>query len=467
MTILKFPKDFLWGVATSSYQIEGAYKEDERGESIWDRFSHTPGKTLNGETGDMACDHYHLWRDDIKLMKQLGIQAYRFSIAWPRILPQGRGRLNEAGIDFYSQLVDGLLEAGIIPFVTLYHWDLPQVLQEEGGWTARSTAELFANYADVISRALGDRVKNWITHNEPWCASFLSYQIGEHAPGHINDWLGAIQASHHLLLSHGWSVPLIRRNAPGAEVGITLNFSPAYPASSSAPDHDAARYHDGYANRWFTDPLFGRHYPADMIHDYTQAGYLPNGLSFIKGGDMQTIAAQMDFLGVNYYTRAIIRGSEKGNVPQTLFPEKEHTEMAWEVYPDGLYHLVNQLYFEYRPPKMYITENGASYGDAPNGNGRVADLKRIRYLRDHIAMTHRVLQNGVPLAGYFEWSLLDNFEWAKGYNQRFGIVWVDYRTQKRTPKDSAYWYRDVIKRRELNLNEKARRAKPKKRRAKK
>ncbi len=442
---LTFPKDFLWGAATSSYQIEGAWNEDGKGESIWDRFVHTPHKIEDGSDGDVACDHYHRWRDDIALMKSLGLQAYRFSINWPRILPRGRGPVNQKGLDFYSQLVDGLLGAGIRPFVTLYHWELPQALQDEGGWPTRSTAEAFAELADVVSRHLGDRVKDWITINEPWCVSFLSHQVGEHAPGG-KDWNAAIRAAHHVLLGHGLALPLIRRNSPHAEVGITLNQEPAVPASTGQADQQAARRHDGYFNRWFLDPLYGRHYPADMLAHYVAQNHLPpEGMPFVRDGDLETIAAPTDFLGVNYYHRAIIRDSHApANEPQTVFPVPHSTEMGWEVYPDSLYDLLNRLHFEYQPPKMYITENGASYSDGPGSDGRIRDQRRLDYLRGHFAAAHRALSNGVPLKGYFVWSLIDNFEWAKGYTQRFGVVWVDYQTQQRLPKDSALWYRDVI-----------------------
>jgi beta-glucosidase len=445
MTII-FPPDFTWGVATAAYQIEGAWNEDGRGESIWDRFAHTPGKIEDGGNGDVACDHYHRWPEDIALMQSLNIQAYRFSIAWPRILPEGRGQVNQAGLDFYNRLVDGLLTAGIEPFVTLYHWDLPQALQDQGGWPARSTAEAFVEYADIVTHALGDRVKNWITHNEPWCIAFLSHQIGEHAPG-WQDWPASLRVAHHVMLSHGWAVPVVRRNSPGAEVGITLNFTPGDPASASAADWQAWRHYDGYSHRWFLDPLYGRNYPADMVADYTALGYLPDGLSFVEEGDLAAIKVQTDFLGVNYYTRSIVRDEQAAdNLPQTTFPvpPSNWTDMKWEVYPEGIYNLLNRLHFEYRPPKMYITENGASYGDGPNDQGRINDERRLAYLRSHLTATHRAIQNGVPLAGYFAWSLLDNFEWARGYLQRFGLVWVDYDTQQRLPKDSALWYKQVI-----------------------
>ncbi len=447
MAIFHFPDNFLWGTATSSYQIEGAWQEDGKGESIWDRFAHTPGKIIDGSNGDVACDHYHRWADDIALMKSMGLKAYRFSIAWPRILPNGTGDVNQAGLDFYSRLVDGLLEADIIPFATLYHWDMPQALQDRGGWPERATAQAFVEYADVISRHLGDRVKNWITHNEPWCVSFLSHQIGEHAPGWKDNWPAAFRAGHHVLLSHGLTAPVIRRNSADSEVGITLNFTWAEGASRSPADQIAVRWYDGYFNRWFVDPVYGRGYPADMVEAFTQTGMMPNGLDFVQPGDMAAIAAPTDFLGVNYYTREVMRAqSEQMPVPT---PAREaatlpRTEMDWEVYPNGLYSLLCRLYFDYGIRKLYVTENGCSYSDGPGEDGRVHDARRTDYLRQHFLAAHRAMLAGVPLAGYFVWSFMDNFEWAKGYQQRFGIVWVDYSTQQRILKDSALWYRDVI-----------------------
>jgi beta-glucosidase len=381
-------------------------------------------------------------------MKRLGIRAYRFSLSWPRILPRGRGRVNPAGLDFYSRLVDALLDAGIAPFATLYHWDLPQALQDQGGWTVRCTAEAFVEYADVVGRRLGDRVKQWITHNEPWCTSMMGYQLGKHAPG-LRDWAAALRASHHVLLSHAWSVPVLRGRSRGAEVGIALNLTPAFPASRSSLDIEAWRHFDGYFNRWFLDPLHGRKYPADMVADYVAAGHLPDGLSFVKDEDLRAIATPLDFIGVNYYTRAVLRNDaapESENLPRAVFvaPEPEWTEMGWEVYPDGLYEILTRLHLEYRAPRLYVTENGASYSDAPDDDGRVDDRRRRRFHEAHLGAAHRALQAGVPLAGYFVWSLLDNFEWERGYTQRFGIVWVDFESQRRILKDSASWYARVI-----------------------
>jgi len=444
---IKFPENFIWGAATASYQIEGAWDKHGKGESIWDHFSHTPGKVNQGDTGDVAADHYHLWRKDIGIMKKLGLQAYRFSTAWPRILPKGRGKVNQKGLDFYSKLVDGLLAANITPFITLYHWDLPQALEEEGGWTVRSTAEAFVEYTEAISQALGDRVKHWITLNEPACSAWLGYDNGEHAPG-ITDLSKAISTSHHLLLAHGWAVPVIRRNSPDAEVGITLNHNWKVAASNSILDREATRQSEGKWMRWFADPIYGRGYPADIVADFERQDALPN-MDFIQGGDMRAISTSLDFLGINYYRREVTRVNDPKNEPQKIFaapntPEN-WTEMEWENYPDGLTNVLAQYYFDYQPLKMYVTENGASYSTPPSEDGSVPDELRTQYYRTHIAAAYRAIQAGVPLVGYFAWSLMDNFEWAKGYAQRFGIVWVDYNTQERIIKDSGKWYKGVIK----------------------
>jgi beta-glucosidase len=439
-----FPKDFVWGSATSSYQIEGAVDEGGRGESIWDRFAKTGSHIEDGSSGAVACDHYHRWRDDVRLMQELGHRAYRFSVAWPRIFPNGRRPLSERGVDFYARLVDGLLEAGIAPYATLYHWDLPQAMQDEGGWASRATAEAFAEYADVVSRSLGDRVKHWITHNEPWCASMVSYEKGHHAPG-LRDGRAALAASHHLLLSHGLAVETIRGNSAGSEVGITLNLSPVAPASGDAADAEACRHYDGYMNRWFLDPLFRGEYPADMVRDYVAKEYLPReGLTFVRPHDLRTIAVPTDFLGINYYSRSIVRKGRVPIEPVVVVPESPRTEMGWEVYPEGMFETLMRVHLEYHPRKIYVTENGASYSDGPDAKGRVDDARRVTFMRDHLRAAHRCIASGVPLHGYFAWSLLDNYEWQHGYTQRFGVVWVDFVTQKRISKDSALWYRSVI-----------------------
>jgi beta-glucosidase len=440
MASLTFPSGFIWGAATAAYQIEGAWNQDGKGESIWDRFSHTPGKVYNHDNGDVACDHYHRWRDDIALMREIGLQAYRFSIAWPRVLPAGAGAVNQAGLDFYDRLVDGLLEAGITPFVTLYHWDLPQALQDRGGWANRDTVAAFADYADIVARRLGDRVKRWITHNEPWCTAFLGNYLGVHAPGLQNG--PALAVAHHVLLSHGAAMPALRASSPGADVGITLNFSPAYPAADSAEDQAAARRHDGFFNRWFLDPLYGRGYPEDMAALY--GPMMPE----IQAGDLETIAAPTDFLGVNYYNRAVICDDPAAPPLRTGFvsPEGEYTAMNWEVYPDALRALLVRLHRDYAPGRLYITENGSAYDDVIAPGGAIHDEARVRYLAAHLAASHAAIAEGAPLAGYFAWSLMDNFEWAEGYNKRFGIVHVDYATQRRTLKDSALFFRSVIAR---------------------
>jgi len=439
-TIASFPADFIWGVATAAYQIEGAWDEDGKGESIWDRFSHTPGKIAHGDTGDVACDHYHRWREDVALMKELGLHAYRFSISWPRLLPEGRGRVNAAGLDFYSRLVDALLEAEIEPFITLYHWDLPQALQDRGGWPERATAEAFVEYADLVTRKLGDRVKHWITLNEPFVSAFVGYLEGRHAPGH-SDLDEALAAAHHLLLAHGWAVPTIRRNSPGAQVGIALNLSGQTPASPIAADRAAAWQQDGMVNRWFLDPLSARGYPADIVQHYG------NPMDFMQVDDLEAIAAPLDFLGVNYYTRGIVRSSvvtEAENAPRTVFPNPDRTEMGWEVYPEGLYEILGRLHFDYQFPALYVTENGAAYPDQIGPNGQVDDPLRVVFLKGHLAAAARAIEAGVPLRGYFVWSLMDNFEWAHGYSKRFGLIYVDYQTQQRVLKTSAHWYRRVI-----------------------
>lgn len=442
-----FPPDFLWGMATSAFQIEGAAREDGRGESIWDRFCCVPGAIATGENGDVACDHYHRYEEDIRLMAELGVRAYRFSIAWPRILPSGRGRIESRGLDFYNRLVDALLTHGIQPCATLYHWDLPQALQDAGGWPQRRIVDAFTTYADATTRALGDRVKLWFTHNEPWCIAILGHARGEHAPG-LRHVPSALAAAHHLLLSHGRAIPVIRANCSDARVGIVLNLTPAYPASASAPDHDAARLFDGCFNRWFLDPLHGRGYPDDVAAHYRAQGHLPSGpIPFVQPGDFDNIATPVDFLGVNYYTREITRGTGPGTgnlPPMRLDSPLERTEMGWEIFPDGLYDLLVRLHKEYQPRSLLLTENGCSYADAPDSAGRIHDSRRISYLQRHLAAARRAMAEGVPLQGYFVWSLLDNFEWQYGYRQRFGLVWVDPQTRRRIPKDSAFWYRDQI-----------------------
>ena len=441
-SLLKFPDNFLWGTATCAYQIEGAVNEDGRGESIWDVFSHTPGKILNGDNGDVACDHYHRWQEDIQLMKSLGLKSYRFSIAWPRILPEGFGKINQPGLDFYNRLIDGLLEAGIQPLATLYHWDLPTAL--EGAWLNRSTADAFAEYTGLAAKHFGDRVKMWFTINEPWCASHLSYTFGEHAPG-MKDRSKGILAAHHVLLAHGVAVKELRKAVSDAQIGIVLNMSPIHNDPDAPVSEDGIRFMDGELIRWFTDPIYGRGYPQDMLEDYVRMGVL-NSVEpeFIQPSDMELIAQETDLLGINYYTRMFVSTKSEGFHSENRDVPK--TDMGWELYPEGLYEILERVNREYHPKQLMVTENGASYADGPEETGRVHDQRRIDYLDSHISQIWRAIQAGVPVSGYLVWSLMDNFEWARGYSQRFGIIHVYYQTQKRTIKDSAYWYRDVIKR---------------------
>ncbi|HVU13852.1 MAG TPA: GH1 family beta-glucosidase [Phototrophicaceae bacterium] len=439
MAPLKFPADFTWGTATASYQIEGAAHEDGRGVSIWDMFSHTPGKVKNGDTGDVADDHYHRWRDDIQLMKALNISAYRLSIAWPRILPSGRGAVNELGLEFYDRLIDELLANEITPYVTLYHWDLPQPLQDEGGWMRRGITDDFVNYVDVVSRALGDRVKNWITFNEPWVFTWLGYVIGVHAPGLTSATPEpAFITSHNCYLAHGLSVPVIRSNSKDAQVGITLNLSPADPATSKPADLEATAIYDGWFNRWYLDPLYRKQYPADIVQTYEP--FMPK----IEPGDMDIIAAPLDFLGINYYSRAVIEASGDASRPfQNVRPEGEYTAMDWEVYPLALYNILMRIHSDYNPGALYVTENGAAYEDTLTPDGKVHDPQRTAYYQSHLEACQHAIEDGVPLKGYFAWSLLDNFEWGEGYAKRFGLHYVDYTNQKRYRKDSGDYYAQV------------------------
>lgn len=447
MTPYRFPDGFTWGAATSAQQIEGGRHEDGRGESIWDRFAATSGKIEDGSNSDIACDHYHRWREDIDLMTDLGLDSYRFSIAWPRILPEGRGTPNPAGLDFYDALVDGLLEAGIQPFPTLYHWDLPQALQDEGGWGERKTVEAFVDYARVVVERLGDRVGEWVTHNEPWCIASLGHEEGHHAPGHL-DPAEALRVAHHLLLSHGRATKAIREVSTGAAVGIVHNYCPAFPATDSDADHDAARWFDGFFNRWYLDPLFRGEYPADAIADRIDAGHIHlegSDLPFVLDGDLAIISTPLDFLGVNYYSRVIMATGEDGKRAAVPPPRPEElTTMGWEVYPRGLYDSLMRIHREYAPRRIYIAENGAAYDDPSGADGRIADTRRIDYLREHLLAAQQAIVDGVPLAGYYAWSLMDNFEWGFGYAKKFGLYAVDPETLVRIPKDSAAWYRGVV-----------------------
>ena len=448
MSARSFPPGFLWGTATSAFQVEGATTADGRGESIWDRFAATPGAIEDGRDASVACDHYHRWPEDVALMRSLGLNAYRFSVAWPRVQPLGRGALNAAGLDFYDRLVDGLLEAGLAPMATLYHWDLPQPLQDRGGWGSRDTAAAFVEYAHAVSMRLGDRVRQWVTHNEPWCIAALGHEFGAHAPG-LRDAALSLRVAHHVLLSHGWAVPALRRNAPGAEVGIVLIASHAEPHTPSDADREAARAFDGSFNRWYLDPIFRGAYPADAVEDRVRQGHLPAGpLPFVQPGDLAAISTPLDFLGLNYYSRTVLSGAPGPNgepAPRAvpMAPPELLTDMGWEVWPQGLEDLLLRIHREYRPARVYVTENGAAYADAPNGDGRVHDVRRRDFIAGHLRALRRAIAAGVPVGGYFHWSLLDNFEWAHGYTKRFGLVHVDLATQRRTPKDSAQYFSAV------------------------
>ncbi|MCB9458473.1 MAG: beta-glucosidase [Anaerolineaceae bacterium] len=437
-----FPDDFVWGAATAAYQIEGAVNEGGRGKSIWDTFSHTPGKINNGDTGDVACDHYHRWQDDIALMKQINLEAYRFSIAWSRILPTGRGHINQAGLDFYSALVDGLLAADITPFVTLYHWDLPQALQDDGdGWQRRGIVDDYLAYVDIVSRTLGDRVQYWSTFNEPWVFSWSGYYFGEDAPGWQNGIKAALTTTHHALLAHGRAVPLLRQNVANAKVGIALDMNVAEPATDKPKDVAAAMRFDGFQNRWYLGPLFRGNYPEDMLELY--AGNLPD----IHDGDLAQINVPIDYLGINFYRRSVMAAGEE--VPPVNYrrvsPSGDYTEMGSEVSPQGLYDIMKYVYDHYDVPDLYITENGAAFKDEVSADQKVHDTKRVDYLYAHFGQAQRAIEDGIPLKGYFVWSLLDNFEWAYGYQMRFGLVYVDYETQRRIIKDSGHYLAQVIR----------------------
>ena len=442
----RFPASFVWGTSTSAYQIEGAFDEDGKGPSIWDEFVRRPGTIVDGSTGDVACDHYHRWAQDVRLLAELGVDAYRFSVSWPRVIPDGRGQTNPAGVGFYDRLVDALLDVGVEPVVTLYHWDLPLALAERGGWPSRDTAEVFARYASVMADALGDRVRRWITINEPWVVAERGYVYGDKAPGRRNDGQAALATAHHLLLGHGLATEAIAAERPEAQVGITLNLSPVVAASSHPLDIEAARRLDGDLNRWYLDPLYGRGYPDDVVADRRADRWLgAGGLdAFVRPHDMETIAAPTGFLGVNYYERTIARDPATPVPPEVVADDAARTAMGWESYPDGLRELLGRLKDDYGPSSILVTENGASYPDGPGPDGRIHDERRSRFIDEHIDAVGAAIAEGVPVDGYFVWSLLDNFEWAFGYTQRFGIVWVDFATLERIPKDSYVRYRDRI-----------------------
>ena len=429
---MDLPDDFIWGVATASYQIEGAVAEDGRRPSIWDTFSRVPGTVVGGDTGDVACDHYHRMPEDVGLIADLGVDAYRFSIAWPRVVPDGLGEVNHRGLDFYDQLTDELLEAGITPFPTLYHWDLPQALEDRGGWRNRVTAEAFLDYAAAVTDRLGDRIGSFTTLNEPWCSAILGHLTGEHAPG-IHDVPAALAAGHHLLLGHGLVAQHL--HAEGLGVGYVVNHEAMIPASEHPADIAAARLEDQKYSDWFLDPVVGRGYPEEAVASYgwDQAEVHP--------GDLDIVAEPIDFVGLNYYTARLVADpalSDAARGRPRALPD-EVTDMGWPIHPEGLTAHLQRLAVEYGFQDIYVTENGAAFPDLPDADGHIRDDDRVSYLDRHFAAAADAVAAGVPLRGYFVWSLLDNFEWAFGYSKRFGLVHVDYRTGTRTPKSSYRW----------------------------
>jgi beta-glucosidase len=466
-TSLSFPAGFVWGTATAAYQIEGATAEDGRTPSIWDTFSSVPGNIVGGDTGDVACDHYHRLDTDLDLMAELELPAYRFSLSWPRIIPDGSGPVNRIGLDFYERLVDGLLSRSITPLLTLYHWDLPQPLQDVGGWLSRDTVERFAEFADVVGRALGDRVRAFTTLNEPFCSAFLGYGTGTHAPG-ISDNGCALAAAHHLNLAHGRAVAALRAVVPsGTTVSITLNLAQVAPASDSDADVAAARHVDDIANRVFLEPILRGRYPDRLVEETRHF----SDWSFVRDGDLTAISARIDVLGVNYYSptkvaaapdaRGRVDGTRTNGQPvhrnaepsawpgtdlaRTVALPGPYTDMGWAIDPDSLSRMLLDLHRDYPEMPLVITENGAAYSDVPGPDGAVHDPDRIAYLAAHLAAVHAAIAAGADVQGYYLWTLMDNFEWAWGFSKRFGIVYVDYETLKRTPKDSALWYREVVR----------------------
>ena len=439
----RFPAHFLWGAATASYQIEGAVREDGRGASIWDDFAATPGKTYRGQSGEIASDHYHLVEEDADLMRQLGLGAYRFSIAWPRILPEGRGAINAAGLDFYDRLVDTLLARGIQPYATLYHWDLPSPLERVGGWLNRATAYAFADYAEIVTRRLGDRVAHWITLNEPWCSAYLGYGTGVHAPG-LHNRQAAIDAAHHLLLGHGLAVPRMRAQlATGRHVGITLLLNQIYGADERAETVRDMELANQFSNSWFLDPIYYGAYPRRFFENM---GLNPPP---IQNGDLEIIAAPLDFLGVNTYSRILIRGAQTQPLADRCeavspVPNACYTDMGWEIYPHGLRDLLVDVARNYPVGKLYVTENGAAFPDVWDGSDTISDPRRVSYLHSYITACAEAIEQGAPLCGYFVWSLMDNFEWTEGYTKRFGIVYIDYSTRQRVIKESGHWYATLL-----------------------
>ena len=449
MKKVTFPAGFSWGTATASYQIEGAWNEDGKGESIWDRFSHTEGKITTGDTGDVACDSYHRYKEDVALMKAMGMRGYRFSIAWPRVFPDGKGAVNQKGLDYYSRLVDELLSNGITPFPTLYHWDLPQALQDAGGWANREIIGQFTRYAETCVNALGDRVKNWMVFNEPWVFTFLAYLYGHHAPG-LRDSELALKATHVVNLAQTSALRAMRATGKPEMIGTAFSMSSMYPASDSAEDRAAAERQHGFSNTWFLDPMYKGSYPAAYVEQEKTLARMD-----IRPGDMEQIRDKLDFIGINLYQRAII-ANDPGNLNTggRLVPGPgPRTEFSWEVWPAAIYQMIKRIDADYGHPPIYVTENGCSYGSAPGADGRVHDDKRIEFYHGYVGQVARALDEGCDVRGYYAWTLLDNFEWAMGFSQRFGLTYTDFETQKRTIKDSGYWFRDLIAKNEIEYDE--------------
>lgn len=444
----QFPQDFVFGAATAAYQIEGGSEASQRGASIWDTFSHSKGTIRDGSTGDIACDHYHRYSEDIRHMANLGLQGYRFSLAWPRIFPSGKGAANQTGISFYDRLIDGLLEEGIDPYVTLYHWDLPQALQDHGGWANRDCAKYFADYAAKAYGLYADRVKHWVTFNEPWVATTYGCIEGIHAPGR-QDLSYAFQSAHQMLIGHAMAVSAYRESVstPG-EIGIVLNLHPCHPATDSEQDRVAALHHDGFLNRWYLDAVLKAEYPEDMMHLYRHYDCMPA----IQEGDFSLLKANpVDFLGMNYYFRFILQHDDSAPLgfSEVKPTGDDVTACGWSPYPNGLLEILERLHHDYRVPKIIITENGIPQSEPAHVLGPIADDYRIGYVKDHLTICLEAIEKGIPLGGYFIWSLLDNFEWAEGYLPRYGLIHTDHTTFARTWKKSAFWYRDVIRNRSL------------------
>ena len=442
MASISFPKNFLWGTASASYQIEGAHNEDGKGESIWDRFSHTPGKIKHGDTGDVACDFYHRYRDDIAMMADLGLNAARISLAWPRIVPHGKGEPNQKGIDFYNRVIDELLKHNIQPFVTLYHWDLPQALEDLGGWSNRDVARHFADYAAICAKNFGDRVKHWMAFNEPWIFTVLGYMFGIHAPGIQNRRL-AMKAGHIVNLAQGMGVRAIRANTKPEMVGTAFSMQPIFPKTDSIEDREAAERYHRFNNVWFLETAMEGRYPKIFL-DGTEEEWLD-----VRPGDMETVKAPLDFIGINLYTRMTIahdpHDTMMGTRPAYHGEENELTDFGWEVYPQALSEMILRISRDYPKMPIYVTENGASYGEKPDADGQVRDQRRIRFLRGYIGEMGRAIEKGADVRGYFLWTFTDNFEWAEGFQQRFGIVYCDFETQQRIVKESGHWYSQLAR----------------------